>query len=695
MRTGLLLRTAAAAILVLAGICGVSARRPNGPDVVLRLRAADFGKAQTAPHADVARVGDEVREVVAVPRTVIVTEALGVPAPGPTLRIPIRIPPPFDRLDAAGFRLTVRALPFTDKIAPDTLHSLMEWNTTKELDHGWHLTRDAQDPGAATLDIDLDEQERGGQASARLSAVEPLPSRFESRPLELPKGASIELAYGLSGDPAAEASGEVRFRASLLCDNGTEVALIDAAVRTSARDAERWHEATAPLPPGCSAGRIALETKRSAGTGSYGVWALPRFTAPRAGDAEPPMNLVLVSLDTLRADHLSSYGYPRTTSPEIDAQLVARGTTFTDVSTTYPQTNIAHLSLFTGLYPAVLPDRMQLNPDTRVTMLAEALRDAGFDTAAFTEDGMIAGALGFWFGFDHFVELTPRPEARGWPTFALGLRYLRSHAQRRFFLFLHTYKTHAPLWADPRYDREFTDPREWSDPRLGPHVPPQHRAEVDTYDRTIREADSLVARVLAELERAGIADRTLVVVLSDHGEGFGEHVLVGHGFSFEQEQLHVPLVLRGPGIPAGQRIDAPVSLVDVAPTLLELLGVPRMADAQGISLAGALRGGQLDPERPLFFSWAGPEAAGVRFGRFKWMTAKGINRTYDLATDPDERRPGRANNGAENTGRRLVERQAEIDRRLREQILARGPGEAEGPSLAPGVVESLRALGYL
>jgi arylsulfatase A-like enzyme len=695
MRVAPLLRIVAAATIVLAGVHVLRARRQAGPDVVLRLRAADFGVASAAPHAAVARVGDEVREVIAVPRSVFVAEALGIPAPGPTLRIPIRIPPPFDRLDSAAFRLTLRALPVQFEISQAALHSLVGWSSTKDLDHGWHLLRDARDPGAATLEIDLDEQERGGQASARLSAVEPLPARFESRELDLPTGASIELAYGLGGNPAAEASGEVRFRASLLCRNGTRVALVDTAVRTSERSAERWHEATEPLPPSCTTGRITLESTRSPGTGSYGVWALPRFTAPRPHDADPPLNLVLVSLDTLRADHLSSYGYPRTTSPAIDVRLVARGTTFSDVSTTFPQTNVAHLSLFTSLYPGALPEPAQIDAHTKVTMLAEALRDAGFETAAFTEDALIAGALGFWFGFDRFVELTPRPEHRGWPTFALGLRYLRAHAERRFFLFLHTYKTHAPLWANPRYDGEFRDPHEWDDPHLGPHVPPQHRAEVDTYDRTIREADGLVAQVLAELERAGIADRTLVVVLSDHGEGFGEHVLLGHSFSFEQEQLHVPLVLRGPGIPAGRRIEAPVSLVDVAPTLLELLGVPPLPDAQGVSLAGALRGGRLDAERPLFFSWAGPEAAGVRFGRFKWMTAKGMNRTYDLGADPGERQPGPASNSAEKVGRGLVARQAEIDRRLREQILARGAGVDESPSLAPSVVESLRALGYL
>src|SRR5262249_20285044 len=148
-----------------------------------------------------------------------------------------------------------------------------------------------------------------------------------------------------------------------------------------------------------------------------------------------------------------------------------------------------------------------------------------------------------------------------------------------------------------------------------------------------------VAGFLAELERLGLARDTYVVLLSDHGEAFGEHGVVGHGLGAQQEQLHVPLIVRGPDVPRGATVQAPASIVDVAPTILELVGITP-PDAEGRSLAEAFRGGVLDAERPLSFAWLDAGARGLRQGRWKLIDGGPTNRRlYDLPDDPRERRP--------------------------------------------------------
>src|SRR5712692_8517641 len=179
----------------------------------------------------------------------------------------------------------------------------------------------------------------------------------------------------------------------------------------------------------------------------------------------------------------------RPTSPAIDARLIAQGTSFDDVSTTFPLTNVAHLSLFTGLYPESEPGRVGVATESPVLMLAEIFRDAGFDTAAFTEDALLAGVFGFWHGFDRFTERPFVGAARGRDTFRDGAAFLRIDGRRPFFLFLHTYKVHSPYEFGPASAPLFSDPAAWTQPGMDGEVPVEHRAKVDAYDRAIREAD--------------------------------------------------------------------------------------------------------------------------------------------------------------------------------------------------------------
>jgi arylsulfatase A-like enzyme len=420
------------------------------------------------------------------------------------------------------------------------------------------------------------------------------------------------------------------------------------------------------------------------------VWAVPQFLAPATGGED--RNLILISLDTLRADHLSGYGFRRPTSPAIDQELIRRGTAFTDVIATFPQTDISHLSLFSSLYPSAQPTRGRIGAEDRLVLLAERLQSAGFETAAYTEDALVSGAFGFWFGFDRFTERSFAHADRGRPTIEDGVRYVASHRDRRFFLFLHTYKTHDPYVPSEAYRKLWTDPQQWKEGGPAPLVPPQHRELVDRYNRTIREADALVAELLGALDAVGLADRTYVVLLSDHGESFGEHGMTGHGFTPHLEQLRVPLILRGPGIPEGLRIRTPSSLVDVTPTLLDLLGVEPLEQAQGVSLKKALEGVALAPDRPLYFSWLRKEAEGVRHGRWKYHRAKGGHELFDLEKDPYEWKPG-GKETAPAKETELLDAHAADGAKRREELA----GSAEkGPSAIDEKTEkSLKALGYL
>ena len=221
---------------------------------------------------------------------------------------------------------------------------------------------------------------------------------------------------------------------------------------------------------------------------------------------------------------------------------------------------------------------------------------------------------------------------------------------------------------------------------------------MDAYDRTVREADDLIASLLAELDRLGLAEQTLVVLLSDHGEAFGEHGALDHGYASHQEQLHIPLVFRGPGIPAGVRVDAPSSIVDVAPTVLELAGAAPLPFAQGVSLAAAFAGHDLPRNRPLFFSWLAKGAQGVRHGRWKYVRADHGHELFDLEADPGENQPQLRKRRARAADTAILAEYVETSARLRERF-APAPDAPAAPSSAAPVDarmhDSLRALGYV
>jgi arylsulfatase A-like enzyme len=428
-------------------------------------------------------------------------------------------------------------------------------------------------------------------------------------------------------------------------------------------------------------------------------------------------NLLLISLDTTRADHLSVYGYPRDTSPRL-RDLAAEGVrveiAYAPTATTAP----SHASLFTALPPRrhrVIKNGQTLAGTNRT--LAERLAAAGYQTAACVSSFVLASRFGYHQGFDfyeddfekrHSKSKKPRWlghdvrtgfDRRGGETVRRAIAWLETVRDpgHPFFLFVHLFDPHSPYDPPEPFRSRFARA-----PPAGAE-PDQIEVQTDLYDGEIAYADAQVAALLEALDAAGLAGETLVMVTGDHGQGLGQRGYARHGIHLTEEQVRVPLIARWPGrIPAGRVLTGPVELMDLAPTLLALLGVDFAdADFQGRNLAAAFtEEAPLDPDHPVYlerrhyrpqrvggFDVRG-EMLALRSGRWKYIEApdEGTRELYDLEADPGEvenlfqREPDRANALA-------AELQAWRDRQP-------APESEPGPP-APDAAALLRALGYV
>jgi arylsulfatase A-like enzyme len=262
------------------------------------------------------------------------------------------------------------------------------------------------------------------------------------------------------------------------------------------------------------------------------------------------------------------------------------------------------MSLFTSRFPSEHRVTSFITaPAPTIELLAEHLRREGYLTRAYTEDGGVWAHAGFARGFSAYAErrsadFVYRGEVDA--VFADGTRWVSEHTDRTFFLFLHTYQVHGPYSPPESYKSLFRD----EPGREPPGIP---RDSALAYDQEARYADDHIGPFLAHLARLGLSERSIVVILSDHGDEFGEHGGMGHGRTLYQEVLRVPLVIAAPGILAPTEVTSPVSLLDVAPTILDLVGLGPTAGQRGTSLVGRARdaaaGTAPDPTdlaRPIF-----------------------------------------------------------------------------------------------
>jgi arylsulfatase A-like enzyme/Flp pilus assembly protein TadD len=288
-------------------------------------------------------------------------------------------------------------------------------------------------------------------------------------------------------------------------------------------------------------------------------------------------NVVLISLDTCRADHLSCYGFGRKTTPNIDA-IAQEGVLFENAVSPMPMTLPAHSSMLTGTYPPYhkVHDNLNYRLDWSNVTVAEILREHGYTTGAIISSFILYPQFGISQGFDSFNNKFEEPmhsrtdvERRGGEASRLACEYLEEHRDEPFFLFLHYYDPHM------RYDPPEPFASEYSD---------------DLYSGEIAYTDYCVGQVIEKLKSLGLCDSTLLIIVGDHGEALGEHGEAEHGYFVYQSALKVPFIIRPPGPARSRRVTDVVSLVDVVPTILNYLGIEIPAHVQGRELSGYLNG---------------------------------------------------------------------------------------------------------
>jgi arylsulfatase A-like enzyme len=403
---------------------------------------------------------------------------------------------------------------------------------------------------------------------------------------------------------------------------------------------------------------------------------LTAFCTPGPGSPAAPRAVLLVTFDTTRADRLSPYGFMDVSMPALD-RMGREGVVFDQATSVAPLTMPAHASVFTGLLPLAHGVRDNAGPPLRAEALtlAEILQAQGFRTAAFVGSDVLHADRGLAQGFDHYsgvLHHAGRTTARQRPAsevVADATQWLDAVGDSRFFLWTHLYDPHRP------YD---------------PPEPFASRHASDLYVGEIAYADSQFGRLLDALDRQHLINQTIVIVAGDHGESLGEHGERDHGVFIYESVLRIPMIIRAPGV-APRRVGRVVRLIDVMPTVLDLLGLQAPA-VDGVSLVTFMRGGGQDleayseSEYPRQLGWSPLRA--LRDGRFKLIDAPRPE-LYDLEQDPFEERNV------------YHQRRATADALMRRldimaQTRSRTSGNLDANAVAPREVrERLAALGYV
>ena len=419
----------------------------------------------------------------------------------------------------------------------------------------------------------------------------------------------------------------------------------------------------------------------------------------RKNDQARP-NIILISIDTLRADHIHGYGYEPQTTPFLDS-LIRRGTSFSNAISPAPWTLPAHLSLFTSLYPhthGVVQDQLALNDD--VVTMPMLLQRAGYQTGGFASCMYLFPGYGFDRGFDHYIERNEFPapvlgkEAFDW---------LQQTEPGNFFLFLHFYDVHPP--HDPQekylktfessYDGSFTgDVEDLLKAREGSLAfsDEDSRHLKALYDAEIRQLDESLAAFMDTLKGRGYLDNTLLIVLSDHGEEFFDHGGVLHSRTLYDELIRIPLIAVGPGIPAGNRIDEQVQLIDVMPMILDACRIKPPRGIEGKSLLPLISGDAIGWEQVAFAEAdKDNEKADIKRAmrtdkyKFYYDRLTGAEYLFDLSLDPAETKS-------------ILEGEPELGKMHRERLrgwMDTKRGDPKKIVFTESERELLRALGYL
>ena len=394
-----------------------------------------------------------------------------------------------------------------------------------------------------------------------------------------------------------------------------------------------------------------------------------------------PPNILLITLDTTRADRIGAYGYAGARTPVLDA-LAARGVRFSRAAASAPLTGPSHATILTGLYPPQhgVRDNVVFPLAASHRSLATMLRGAGYETAAFVAAFPVASAFGFSAGFDKFDESfhesaddSQAAERPGNEVADAAIAWLTGRTSRApFFVWTHFYDAHTPYTPPAPFAAEFKG-RE--------------------YDGEIAFADQQVGRVLDTLAKAGLADNTVVVVVADHGESLGEHGESTHAILIYEATIHVPLIIAGPAVPHGETVSSRVGTADIVPTVLRLAGLPVPDELPGRDLRAAFGNGRLQSQ-PIYSEsifgrlncrWSALRAWSE--GDYKLIRGSSVE-LFDIANDPGE---------AKDLAASEPQRAKQMGDALAAALARMAPSgdSARTVTVSPEQEEKLRSLGYI
>jgi len=395
-----------------------------------------------------------------------------------------------------------------------------------------------------------------------------------------------------------------------------------------------------------------------------------------------PLNLVLITIDTLRPDRLGCYGYSHIETPNLD-QVARGGVLFENAVAQAPLTAPSHASMLTGTYPTVHQVRDTggfILPPSRTT-LAEVLQQQGYDTAAFVGAAVLKKSFGLSQGFSVYDDRMPKPgtskaavefpERRAGEVVDRAIGWLGRQTGRPFFLWVHLFDPHDP------YD---------------PPAPFRQKYASRPYDGEVAYTDQQVGRLLEAVAKKSPPENTLIAVLSDHGESLSEHGEYTHGVFLYDATLRVAFLMAGPGLPRSLRVKPQVRTIDLLPTVLDLMGLKTPEGVQGTSLAPALKGQAVPADYSyaetlypkINLGWA--ELRAIRTNRWKYIRAPKPE-LYDLVEDPGETRNVIASHPGE---------ARELEAKLNAVGAAgRGPEKVGAAMVDERTTAQLRSLGYL
>lgn len=673
-------------VLLLLALAGCTRADAPLQPVHRLIRELEPKLEQIPMHCDVADVfRPSIGCVAYVPLGIV---GMDRPA-GRTLTLPVTVPPGLESSALLIFEPKLRG-------------PREEWRRTPSML--------MQHPASGKIDLSVPfpEQVKGDKIETQVH-IRPVPPNRQSRvtrPLKIGRGAQLTLDLGFDALGARLGASPVTFRVHAET-RGKSTALLEETL--DPRTAKTWQPHTIDLAPFAGERvrfRLTTDVVPRAGATTFGfpLWGAAQILEPRARAGHK--NVILISLDTLRGDQLGGTLSGKELMPKLDARA-EQGTRFTRAYTTYPSTTAGHMTMFTGLYPAthgMIFATGHLSPD--IITLPEIFARNGYATAAVTENAMLSAYVGFVRGFDSYREIKGKTvwETAGEieQTFDAGIEWLERHPNERFFLFLHTYQVHVPYEPPPAFDVFRTWTKDGVEKPIDQTTPPPIR-DRHLYAGEVLYTDSVLDQLLTRLDAMGLLDETIVVVTSDHGDEFGEHGLIGHAKTVYDEVLHVPLVLLAPRlVPAGKHLDVPVSLIDLAPTLLDLTRLPAPPGLHGKSLVPLLRGEEFPASRVLYAEapkW-GPRTGhrvAARNQGFKWIRSDDPQmpaQVFDLLADPLEKQPIE-DPAMEAPGIAFEATYRALARAQKDSAKDEPGTPAKKPELDEATVEKLKALGYM